>query len=81
MFKHLLFVRLEYDQGLETDYKHNRVHLGQDHLLVTKLGEYGLGDRWSGELKLIGNEVRVGKDEGWFDKMYPKKGCVVKIDM
>lgn len=51
VFKDLMLVTIEEDS---------------ERLLIRKLGEITLGDRWSGELSVTGNEIFVGKDKGWF---------------
>jgi hypothetical protein len=66
----LLLVTVEQDRGIQDVEmpKEGKVHLKIDRprLLLRKLGEIILGDRWDGELRVVGNDVVVGKDVGWF---------------
>jgi hypothetical protein len=72
----LLLVTIEEDRGLVdpldvTPYSRLRsgvLHLTRPRLLIRKLGEVALGDRWEGELRVEGNSIIVGPDEGHFSK-------------
>ncbi len=66
IFTDLLFVTLERDQGLDCDLDRQIIQSGRERLLIRKLGAMGLGDRWSGDLRVDGNRLFVGKDKGWF---------------
>jgi hypothetical protein len=66
VFVNLLLLRIEDDKGLEVDWEKQTVHPGARRVLLRKLGEIGLGDRWDGELKLTGDKLFIGKDKGWF---------------
>lgn len=66
IFKTLLFVILEHDKGIQVDWDESVIRAGKDHLLIRKLGEIGLGDRWDGELRVEGDKLFIGKDRGWF---------------
>ena len=68
IFKSLLLVELQWDTGISCDWKNLVVKTGEKRLLIKKVGEIPLGDRWNGELKVIGNSVCVGKDHGWFTR-------------
>ena len=74
VFKNLLLLRIEDDKGLAVDWGRQSVHLSRRRLLLRKLGEIGLGDRWAGELKVKGNELFIGTDEGWFSRSVGKGG-------
>lgn len=90
VFKSLLLVTFEYDKGMLCDWDKAVVRAGEKRLLIKKLGEIGLGDRWAGELKVEGNSVFIGKDTGWFtvsggtggDWMsYDRKDRVLEINL
>jgi uncharacterized protein YecT (DUF1311 family) len=49
-------------------------------LVIRKLGQIPLGDRWSGALSVTGNELHVGKDQGFFSDRSPSKARVITID-
>ncbi|HEX5137870.1 MAG TPA: hypothetical protein VFY93_12910 [Planctomycetota bacterium] len=66
VFVNLLLVRFEHDDGVDADWEEGVIRRGRPRLLIRKLGEIGLGDRWSGSLRVRGDEVFVGKDEGVF---------------
>jgi hypothetical protein len=48
-------------------------------LVIKKLGEIGLGDRWDGILDVTGNEISIGKDTGFFSDRQNSPARVVKI--
>jgi hypothetical protein len=88
VFQNLLLVAFEYDSSLTTDWMKGEVHSGKRRFLIKKRGEIVLGDRWSGELKVNGNSLLVGKDQGWFTVSegtgggglsYDRKDRVLKI--
>jgi hypothetical protein len=49
-------------------------------LVIKKLGEIGLGDRWDGSLDVKGNEISIGKDTGFFSGRQKTPARVVKIE-
>jgi len=71
----LLFLTVEEDHGLvevpeptggglgERD---GALRLTRSRILVRKLGELALGDRWDGEIRVDGNRILVGRDQGHF---------------
>jgi len=65
-FESLLFLAIEYDKGFSINLDEKSTRLDRPRLLIKKLGETSLGDRWSGDLKVKGNELFIGKDKGWF---------------
>lgn len=90
VFTCLMLVTFERDKGITTDWKELRIRPGRKRLLLKKLGEVGLGDRWDGDLKVKGNEIFVGKDRGWFTVSggtgggwlsYDRKDRVLKIEV
>ncbi len=67
VFRRVLLVRFEADAGLTVDWDAGRVATSTEpRLLLWKSGEIGLGDRWDGELRVEGDTLVIGTDEGWF---------------
>jgi len=54
IFKYLMFLRFEHNLD------------NKDRIVLKRLGETRLGDRWDGELRVEGNDLFIGRDEGWF---------------
>lgn len=65
-FRNLLLLKVEEDKGCSVDWDRKLVSLDKRRLLLRKIGQISLGDRWGGELSVKGNELLIGKDEGWF---------------
>jgi hypothetical protein len=61
-FKNLLLVQYEYDKAVDCDWERGEVRLNGKRLLIKKLGEIALGDRWDGKLAVRGNSIVVGED-------------------
>ena len=79
---------METDYGVEFDEKHSVVKATNQRLLLKKLGEIVLGDRWSGALEIVGNNLIIGEDSGWYagtnygGPFTSKRGnTVIKIDI
>ena len=70
VFKRLMLLTIEFDAGIDCCDWDRQTVIRDDsrRLLIRKLGEFGLGDRWSGQLGVNGNELRIGRDEGWFSR-------------
>ena len=68
VFRNILLLTFEDDDGIVCDWEKTVArHLNKrKRLLINKLGEIPLGDRWDGELKVEGDSIIVGKDRGWF---------------
>ena len=90
MFVSLLLLRCEYDQGINCDWDNGVVRSGTNRLLIKKVGEIPLGDRWRGDLAVKGNSIYLGKDKGWFAESggtgggalsHDRKARVLKIDL
>lgn len=88
VFKHIMLVTMETDYGVEFDEKHSVIKATNQRLLLKKLGEVVLGDRWSGELEIVGNDLIIGEDRGWYagsnygGPFTSKRGnTVIKIDI
>jgi hypothetical protein len=62
----LLFLVIVNEPGLAIDYDAGRAELTRPRRILKKLGQTFLGDRWKGQLKVVGNIVYVGKDRGWY---------------
>ncbi len=62
----LLFATVERDQQgmVFGGWKNPVIRSGDERLLIKKIGQIYLGDRWNGELRITGNELLVGKDKG-----------------
>ena len=39
---------------------------GRERIVLRKLDEVPLGDRWDGKIRIRGNELWIGEDNGWF---------------
>jgi len=66
VFINLMLVKFEYDRAINYDWGKGVVSKGKKRLVVKKLGEIALGDRWDANLKVNGNSILIGKDKGWF---------------
>lgn len=64
--KQLLFFFIEPDMGVSFDWETMKVQRNRPRLLLFLEGRIALGDRWLGELRVDGNELFIGKDDGWF---------------
>ena len=65
VFKRLMLLAITSEAGIHWN---GQAVLQDDRerLLVNKLGELGLGDRWAGDLRVVGNTLTIGPDRGWF---------------
>lgn len=89
IFVNLLLVRWEEDMGIDCDWDNLAVRPERRRLLIRKVGEIALGDRWDGVLEVRGDDLLVGKDVGWFsvggagggDLSYDRRDRVLKIDL
>jgi|TARA_B100000959_G_C14840387_1_gene565773 hypothetical protein len=66
VFKNLMFVMIEADRGIVFNEEEGVIASTKGRVIIKKLGAVVLGDRWAGELTIKGNELVIGKDEGWF---------------
>jgi len=68
VFENLMLVRVEEESGggsvRAVDGKTDVMTFKQRRVVIRKLGEIVLGDRWQGDLKVSGNEIAIGKDTG-----------------
>lgn len=54
IFEHLLFIKFESDQVYDPDGYRERI-------IMNCVGNYGLGDRYNGKLRLQGHEIFIGR--------------------
>jgi hypothetical protein len=80
VFKGLLLVTFEHDEGIEVDWDGSVIRSGEQRVLLRKRGEIALGDRWDGTLRVEGDHLFVGKDEGWFTSSGGKGGGWLSYD-
>jgi uncharacterized protein len=84
VFEYLLLVKLERSEtGGEikwTGGKSGTFTFKKPRLLIRKLGEVGLGDRWEGDIKITGDQIAIGKDRGVQSEVEPSKARIIKID-
>ena len=68
-FGNLLFLTVEFGRGIgrveETD-AGGVVRAVRERVVLRRLGTVATGDRWAGELRVRGNDLFIGRDEGWF---------------
>jgi hypothetical protein len=77
----LLFLSVEEDQGLadmEIGKGDGTLRLARKRLLLRKIGELALGDRWAGALRIDGNKILVGRDQGQF--AHNPKDIVLRLE-
>ena len=65
VFKRLILLAITADTGINW-HGQDMVQDDRERLLVIKLGELALGDRWGGDLHVAGNTLAIGPDQGWF---------------
>ena len=76
----VVFLSIAFDQGFggvptATTFRYdaagNETEVGviradRQRILLRRLGELPLGDRWDGDLRVVGNDLHVGEDRGRF---------------
>jgi len=80
-FRDVVFLVFSVDVGLQIDWDAETIHSTKERLLITKLGQSALGDRWSGELRIDGNKLFVGRDQGWFSDSRGTGGGWLSYDL
>jgi uncharacterized protein len=84
VFENLLLLRMEPDDHapavISAGGNHETMTFRRKRLLLRKLGEIGLGDRWDGPLKVMGNDILIGKDTGPLSRDEKSESRVVRID-
>ena len=69
-FMDLLFLAVERGHGIADDAEPEDggvIRADRGRIVLRKLGTIVLGDRWDGELRVRGNDLFLGRDEGWFE--------------
>jgi uncharacterized protein len=83
VFEGLMLVRLSEESGAPsfepTSGSAQTLTFRKKRLLIKKVGEIGLGDRWDGILTVNGNEISIGKDTGALSGVEAAPARVVKI--
>lgn len=64
VFIDILMITFERDYGMSVDWGRRKILQNKERFLIKKHVEFGLGDRWMGDLKLEGNQLYIGPDEG-----------------
>ena len=64
VFKSVMLVTIEVDHGVI--FENDRIKADRPRFLIKKFGEIALGDRWSGVLRIKGNSLIIGEDQGRF---------------
>ena len=80
-FRSLLLVSIEKDKGLSYDKNSNVLRLDRERLIVKKLSEIPLGDRYEGDITVKGNTIHIGKDEYAHTAGLFKNDTDVKVDI
>lgn len=79
-YHYLLWLQFERDWGMSVDWEKKSIQQDRERILIKKLYEVGLGDRWGGKLKVKGNTVCVGRDQGIFAK-YNFNASLIEIEI
>ena len=66
MFNGLMLLAITSVAGIDWNEQDVVVQDERERLLVSKLGQLALGDRWDGDLRVVGNTLTIGPDRGWF---------------
>ena len=88
-FTQLMLLAIEFDYGIDCcDWEaQTAIRADRKRLVIKKLGEIVLGDRWSGKFSIGENELRLGRDAGHFSQSdttassHRRADRVVKIDI
>lgn len=70
VFGNLLFLSVELGRGIgevEERGDDGVVRAERERVVLHRLGTVVTGDRWDGELAVRGNDLFIGRDEGWFE--------------
>ena len=66
-FRDLLFVSVEFESGADPEPDEAGMAAADGRgIALRRRRVVTLGDRWDGELRIRGNELFIGPDEGWF---------------
>ena len=66
VFNGLMLLAITSVAGIDWNEQDVVVQDERERLLVSKLGQLALGDRWDGDLRVVGNTLTIGPDRGWF---------------
>ena len=66
VFINAMLIDLIEDYGVIFEENNLIIKANRSRLLIKNLGKIFLGDRWYGELNIVGNDLFIGKDEGGF---------------
>ena len=83
-FTQLMLLAIAFDYGIDCcDWDaQTAIRADRKRLVIKKLGEIVLGDRWSGKLSIGENELQLGLDQGPFSQSDHHRGDrIVKIDI
>ena len=75
----VMLVKLEEDLGLTYHKNYSNIKADKKRVLVKKMGTFALGDRYSGEIRVEGNSLVVGKDNGLISAIFESEK-VIRID-
>jgi uncharacterized protein YecT (DUF1311 family) len=83
-FEGLMLVRLSEESGAPSveppSGSVQTLTFRKNRLVIKKVGEIGLGDRWDGSLAVGGNVISIGKDTGALSRVEGIPARVVKIE-
>ena len=78
IFKSLIFLTLEKDEGIVYDYDKSRISK-QARINLKSLGSMSLGDRYFGDLQLKNGLLKIGKDKGRFSETEESKDVFIQL--
>ena len=89
VFTQLMLLAIAFDYGIDCcDWDaQTAIRADRKRLVIKKLGEIVLGDRWSGNLSVGENELLIGLDQGHFSQFdttassHRRADRIVKIDI
>ena len=80
VFESVMLLSTERERALSFDEARHLLRLDRERLVLRRLGEIGLGDRYVGEVSVRGDELLIGRDESNMPDRRWKKDSVVRID-
>ncbi len=84
VFEMLMLVRISEESGAQSiepaSSAVQTLTYRKKRLVIKKVGEIGLGDRWDGILVVKGNQISIGKDTGTLSGVEATPARVVKIE-
>lgn len=73
-----MLIAIEKDKKLSYRREQAVLELGNDRLVIKKLGAISLGDRYNGRLEVKGNYLHIGKDQSGHAGIF-KEDSVIRI--